>query len=162
MTPWGDNSMWSPDSGRNRPKYIDISDSITGETNQSFHVVGSPIVQYPEGLRIETDPNRICPGTLERRNIELRSGYYGSKSTTFTGRPCLDWNKITSRPARPELENLFTAFLKLAESATTFASESYAKFRTCITVFKKLRSLIRNCAKLACVSSCAILRNTGS
>ena len=107
MTPWGDDSMWIPDSGRNRPKYIDISDSITGETNQSFHIVGSPIVQYREDLRIETDPNRICQGTLERRNIELRSGYYGSKSTTFTGRPCLDWNKITSRPARPELENLF-------------------------------------------------------
>ena len=107
MTPWGDDSMWSPDSGRNRPKYIDISDSITGETNQSFHIVGSPIVQNREDLRIETDPNRICRGTLERRNIELRSGYYGSKSTTFTGRPCLDWNKITSRPARPEIENLF-------------------------------------------------------
>ena len=107
-TPWtprtqrGDDN-WTTDSGRNWPKKINISDfnqNRSDKTNQSFHFVGSPIVQYPNDLQIETDPNKICTGTLERRNIELRNAYYGLKSTTYTGKPCLNWSLITSRPAR--------------------------------------------------------------
>ena len=104
-TPWTQrrDDNWTPDSERNWPNKFNISDlnqNRSDTTNQSFHFVGSPIVQYPNDLQIETDPNKICPGTLERRNIELRNAYYGLKSTTYTGKPCLHWSLITSRPAR--------------------------------------------------------------